>query len=106
MIIKAYTCQVCSSDHLVKYGRTAKGTQRYKCCSCQAIRTLEADTRYSQTMHDQVIQAYQERGSFRGVARTFGVSHVTVMHWVKKSADASPVQTKLTSGSFSRHLSI
>ena len=43
MSIKAYTCQVCSSDHLVKYGRIAKGAQRYTChrhALCKKAQTL------------------------------------------------------------------
>ncbi len=42
----------------------------------------------------QVERTYQECNSFRSTARIFGVSHVTVQRWLKKSPNLSPLQGK------------
>lgn|GEM_PF-3849253 len=34
---------------------------------------------------EQVARTYQERNSFRSTGRIFGVSHVSVQKWLKKS---------------------
>lgn len=94
MITKTYTCHRCQSTNIVKYGRTAKGTPRYQCKDCGIVSVLEVDDRYSPERQTQVLQAYQERGRFRGIVRVFGLDHVTVMNWVKKSPHLSPVQAE------------
>jgi transposase-like protein len=39
---------------------------------------------YSEEEREQILRAYAERSSLRGLARTFGVSRNTVTAWVKK----------------------
>ena len=38
----------------------------------------------------EILQAYQERRSLRGLERTFGVSRQTVSTWLKQKADSLP----------------
>ena len=33
---------------------------------------------------EEILHAYQERSSLRGLTRTFGVSRTTVSSWIKK----------------------
>ena len=42
---------------------------------------------YSEERKEEIIRAYQERSSMRGVSRTFGISRTTLGKWLKKSRD-------------------
>ena len=57
--------------------------------SLQGLRaSLEnPDYGYSEARKDEILKAYQERSSMRGLTRTFGVSRTTVSKWLKKSRD-------------------
>jgi Zn-dependent peptidase ImmA (M78 family) len=37
-----------------------------------------------QARREEILHAYQERSSLRGLTRTFGVSRATVSSWIKK----------------------
>lgn len=39
---------------------------------------------YSEEKKAEILRAYEERSSLRGLARTFGVSRNTVTAWLKK----------------------
>ena len=39
---------------------------------------------YTQERKEEILRAYQERSSLRGLRRTFGVSPTTVISWLKK----------------------
>jgi hypothetical protein len=39
---------------------------------------------YTEERKEEILRAYQERSSLRGLRRTFGVSPTTVMSWLKK----------------------
>ncbi len=39
---------------------------------------------YPEARREEILHAYQERSSLRGLTRTFGVSRTTVASWVKK----------------------
>ena len=41
---------------------------------------------YTQERKEEILRAYQERSSLRGLRRTFGVSPTTVIGWLKKVA--------------------
>ncbi len=42
---------------------------------------------YSVDEREQILRAYQERSSLRGLQRTLGVARNTVTAWIKKVAD-------------------
>ena len=44
---------------------------------------------------EEILHAYQERTSLRGLTLTFGVSRTTVATWIKKSSSASPLRITL-----------
>ena len=76
-----------------KHGKTGNGKQR---CRCGAARRSFRENRevsvYTETAKDQILRAYQERSSLRGLTRIFGVSRNTVSKWLKKSPEpAAPV---------------
>jgi hypothetical protein len=39
---------------------------------------------YPEARREEIVHAYQERSSLRGLSRTFGVSRATVSSWIKK----------------------
>jgi transposase-like protein len=44
---------------------------------------------YSEERREEILRAYEERSSLRGLQRTFGVSRNTVSEWIKKSRQAA-----------------
>jgi insertion element IS1 protein InsB len=84
MTIK-HTCRACQSENIIKNGRNAFGKQQYRCKDCGAYKVLEPTLRYGQERKEEILRAYQERASLRGISRAFGVSRPTVTAWLKKT---------------------
>ena len=80
-----YECTGCGSLDIVKNGRTQKGKQKFHCHSCGAYGTLEPEVKYPPERQEEILKAYHERSSLRGLERTFGVARQTVSKWLKKS---------------------
>ncbi len=77
MITHTLCCPACGSDSVIRHGTDAKGVQRYRCRAC----TFRADPKpqgYTQEEKAQILAAYHERTSLRGLTRVFGVSRNTV----------------------------
>ena len=78
-----HTCRHCGSEKIRKNGHTVGGAQRAKCLECQRTLVLvPKGPRYDQKFKEQVLGAYQDRMSLRGIQRTFGVCYQTVMAWL------------------------
>jgi transposase-like protein len=78
-----HACPHCGGERLQKNGRTQRGAQRARCVGCARTFTLlPKGPRYEQKVKDQVVAAYQDRMSTRGIQRTFGVCYQTLMRWV------------------------
>jgi len=85
MVTITLRCQHCQSERLVRNGLAPDGRQRYLCRDCsQRSREQPRTLAYSQEAREQILRAYDERSSLRGLARTFGVSRNTVTAWLKK----------------------
>lgn len=83
-------CPYCASDHLIKYGITPNGKQRYRCQACnRQHREHPGSNAYVEATRELILRAYQERSSLRGLSRTFGVTRNTVGAWLKKSPDVA-----------------
>ena len=79
-------CRKCGSQHIVKNGHNRSGSQQYLCKDCRAVGVLtEKPPKYSQERQEEILRAYQERPSMRGIARIFGVSRKTLAAWIKKT---------------------
>ena len=86
-----HACPHCGSERLHKNGRTEQGAQRAKCLECDRTFTLAPKgPRYDQKFKAQVLAAYQDRMSIRGITRTFGVCYQTVMAWVGEKSGGAP----------------
>ncbi len=56
------------------------------CFSCKRqSRENPAPNGYTEERREEIMRAYQERSSLRGLTRTFKVAHNTVKGWLKKS---------------------
>ena len=85
MVTVTLRCQHCESTNLVRNGLTADNRQRYLCRDCsQRSREHPRTNAYSEAEREQILRAYDERSSLRGLSRTFGVSRNTVTSWLKK----------------------
>jgi transposase-like protein len=86
MITIKLQCPRCQSEDLVRNGRTAKGKQKYLCRSCgRQSRDNPQSNAYSEARKEEILRAYREKSSLRGISRIFGVSRNTVSSWVKKN---------------------
>ena len=79
-----YRCRTCGSQNIVKNGHNASGSPQYWCKDCGHRGVLEPKRGYTEEQKEQILSAYSERSSMRGVQRTFGVSRLTLTSWLKK----------------------
>ena len=68
-------------------GRSLHGKQKYLCRACQRqSRENPTPHAYPDERREEILRAYEERSSLRGLERTFGVSRNTVIAWIKKAS--------------------
>jgi len=87
MIHAKITCHCfhCQSKNIVKNGHNPKGKQQYRCKNCGRGGVLNPTVPYTEAEKEQIINAYYERPSMRGIERVFGVTRQTLATWLKKS---------------------
>ena len=77
-------CPNCSSEKIVKAG-IIKQRQRYKCKSCNYYFTVnKLGKKIDDYYVNKALQLYLEGLTYREIERILGVSHVSIMNWVKK----------------------
>ena len=92
-------CYHCGSTQTRKHGKTRNGKQRYWCGGCgRSFREDPDAPGYTETAKAQILRAYQERTSLRGLTRIFGVSRNTVSAWLKKSPESAALGGHAGSG--------
>lgn len=69
VIVTKY-CPDCGSDNLVKNGKDYTGDQKFRCHDWATCGTLDATGRYTPARQEDILRAYQERSSLRGIRRT------------------------------------
>jgi AcrR family transcriptional regulator len=78
-------CPHCQSDRVAKNGHQ-KGKQRYVCRDCERqFLDLYAVRGYPLEVKQKCLDLHQQGASFREIERQTGVSHNTVINWVKSS---------------------
>ena len=81
---KISCCPKCGSVSFVKNG-TNYGNQRYKCKSCNYNFTTNQLGKGIDKYYVRLcLRLYLEGMGFRSIERIVGVSHVSVINWVKK----------------------
>ena len=79
-----FFCPKCKSHDIVKSGM-AKGKQRYKCHGCNYNFTVMKQGKSIDPYYViKALQLYIEGVTLREIERILGVSHVSVMNWVKR----------------------
>lgn len=83
-------CPKCDSELVIKSG-IVKGRQRYKCKKCAYYFTVNKLGKQIDNYYViKALQLYIEGVSYREIERILGVSHVSVMNWVKKYKIKAP----------------
>ncbi len=90
MVTEVIYCRHCGSGDLAKNGFAPNnGKQKYLCHACgRQSREDPSPNGYTKERKEEILRAYQERSSLRGLRRTFGVSPTTLISWIKKSSRA------------------
>ncbi len=84
-VMKVMKCPACGSQQLSKNGHR-HGKQRYLCKSCGKQFPAYYDSRgYGKTIKQQCLELYQQGLSFREIERQIGLSHNTVIGWVREA---------------------
>lgn len=84
-----HVCRACGSSNIVKNGHNASGSQQIWCKDCGKRGVLNPRRGYSEAQKEQIIAAYYERPSMRGIERIFGVSRHTLADWLQKKPKQS-----------------
>ncbi len=86
-------CPNCQSTQFTKAG-ILKNRQRYKCKSCGYFFTVgKLGKQIDDYYVNKALQLYLEGLTYREIERILGVSHVSVMNWVKKYNIKRPYKT-------------
>ncbi len=93
MVAIHLTCRHCGSENIVRNGPTTNGKQRFPCRDCgKHSRQDPQPNGYTEEEREEILRAYHERGSLRGLRRTFGVSRNTVSGWLEKGSRTPRVE--------------
>lgn len=79
-----HVCRACGSSKIVKNGHNASGSQQFWCKGCGKRGVLKPRRGYTEEQREQIMAAYYERPSMRGIERIFGVSRHTLAAWLEK----------------------
>ncbi|WP_138434130.1 transposase-like zinc-binding domain-containing protein [Winogradskyella algicola] len=82
--MKIDLCPNCGSDSYVKSG-IVNNRQRYRCKSCNYYFTVnKLGKKIDDYYVNKALQLYLEGLTYREIERILGISHVSIMNWVKK----------------------
>jgi hypothetical protein len=82
--MKEVACPKCHKSDVVKSG-IVKGRQRFHCKLCNYYFTVLKEGKNIDPYYViKALQLYIEGVSYREIERILGISHVSVMNWVKK----------------------
>jgi transposase-like protein len=89
-------CPKCDSQNISRNG-VIKEKQRYKCKDCAYTFTVEKMGKSIDSYYVvKALQLYIEGVSYREIERLLGISHVSVMNWVKRYQIKVPKQSRGT----------
>lgn len=86
-------CPNCGSDTYVKSGIVNK-RQRYRCKSCGYYFSVnKVGKKIDNYYVNKALQLYLEGLTYREIERILGISHVSILNWVKKYNIKRPTST-------------
>lgn len=92
--MKPEACPNCANNEIIKSG-IIKNRQRYKCKSCGYNFTVtKQGKRIDDYYVNKALQLYIEGLSYREIERILGISHVSVMNWVRRYRIKRPLNQK------------
>jgi transposase-like protein len=84
MTLSTIVCPKCKQENINKSG-VVKGRQRYHCKECCYNFTVMKEGKNIDPYYViKALQLYIEGVSYREIERILGISHVSVINWVKK----------------------
>ena len=77
-------CPHCQdTEDQTTYGRTMRGSQRYRCRRCARVYTPDPlPLGYGDDVKREAVRLYLEGTNFRRIGRVLGVNHQSVINWV------------------------
>lgn len=82
--MKKIACPKCDAEDLIKSG-IVKERQRYRCKNCQySFTVLKGGKNIDPYYVIKALQLYIEGVTLREIERILGVSHVSVINWIRK----------------------
>ncbi len=77
-------CPHCeATEDQTTYGRTMRGSQRYKCRACARVYTPDPlPLGYSDDIKREAVRLYLDGMNFRRIGRILSVNHQSVINWV------------------------
>ena len=87
-------CTKCGSKNIIKNGHNAYGKQQYRCKDCKAHRILESEKKYPEARKWEIIRAYLEGSSLRGLERIFHIAYQTPSRWIKKNEQFNAINRR------------
>ncbi len=82
--MKIETCPNCGSGEYIKSG-VINNRQRFKCKSCNYFFSVnKIGKKIDDYYVNKALQLYLEGLTYREIERILGISHVSIMNWVKK----------------------
>ena len=82
--MKRDCCPRCASADFVKAGKVGQ-KQRFKCKQCARLFVETDEQSYPPEIRQKALQLVLEGLGFRSIERILGVSHVSVINWVKQA---------------------
>ena len=90
MVTRIVLCPDCQSQNVIRFGKTTGGHARFRCKDCRVTFSDAPERGHSEVFKAQVLAAYQERASMRGIARAFGIGRTTLVRWLKEKGGNCP----------------
>lgn len=91
--MKINLCPNCNSEDYIKSG-IVNNRQRFKCKNCGYFFTVnKLGKKIDDYYVNKALQLYLEGLTYREIERILGVSHVSIMNWVKKYNIKRPYRT-------------
>ena len=81
-------CPDCCSERVVKNGKSRHGHQRYMCRACGLTFGETDHRRVDPATREMALRQYAEGIGARTTERLLGVSHNSVLGWVRKEVSA------------------
>ncbi len=79
-----HICRKCGSENIARNGHNRSGNAQYHCHDCNFFGVLKPKVSYTEDRKAEILKAYQERPSMRGISRIYGVARQTLAKWIKK----------------------